>query len=274
MNEYEESQKINLSNIKCNKCNIKNKGNTFNNEFYKCLNCNINICPLCKSNHNNEHNIIKYDDKNILCKQHGVPFFGYCNKCKKNICSNCEEEHDNHDIITYGKIIKDKNKIIDNNTLLRNDINIFNNIMKDFINKLNIVIKNFEIYLNINKNIIDNINNKNRNYELLFNIMNINNNNIHNDIKKIINEKNISIQFNNTMNIYKLMTLKNKNNEINNIIKEENKTKTKNDILIKYLIKKDDEKINIFGANFVKNNKDKCKYIYENKEYELTKNLI
>ena len=70
------------------------------------------------------------------------------------------------------------------------------------------------------------------------------------------------------------MTLKNKNNEINNIIKEENKTKTKNDILIKYLIKKDDEKINIFGANFVKNNKDKCKYIYENKEYELTKNLI
>ena len=104
--------------------------------------------------------------------------------------------------------------------------------------------------------------------------MNINNNNIHNDIKKIINEKNISIQFNNTMNIYKLMTLKNKNNEINNIIKEENKTKTKNDILIKYLIKKDDEKINIFGANFVKNNKDKCKYIYENKEYELTKNLI
>ena len=274
INEYEESQKINISNIKCNKCNIKNKGNTFNNEFYKCLNCNINICPLCKSNHNNEHNIIKYDDKNILCKQHGVPFFGYCNKCKKNICSNCEEEHDNHDIITYGKIIKDKNKIIDNNTLLRNDINIFNNIIKDFINKLNIVIKNFEVYLNINKNIIDNINNKNRNYELLFNIMNINNNNIHNDIKKIINEKNISIQFNNTMNIYKLMTLKNKNNEINNIIKEENKTKTKNDILIKYLIKKDDEKINIFGANFVKNNKDKCKYIYENKEYELTKNLI
>ena len=274
MNEYEETQKINLSNIKCNKCNIKNKGNTFNNEFYKCLNCNINICPLCKSNHNNEHNIIKYDDKNILCNQHGVSFYGYCNKCKKNICSNCEEEHDNHDIITYGKIIKDKNKILDNNTLLRNDINIFNNIIKDIINKLNIVIKNFEIYLNINKNIIDNINNKNRNYELLFNIMNINNNNIHNDIKKIINEKNISIQFNNTMNIYKLMTLKNKNNEINNIIKEENKTKTKNDILIKYLIKKDDEKINIFGANFVKNNKDKCKYIYENKEYELTKNLI
>ena len=28
MNEYEETQKINLSNIKCNKFNTKNKGNT------------------------------------------------------------------------------------------------------------------------------------------------------------------------------------------------------------------------------------------------------
>jgi len=97
INEYEETQKINISNIKCNKCTIKNKGNTYNNEFYKCLNCNINICPLCKSTHNNEHNIIKYDDKDILCNKHGVTFFGYCNKCKKNICSNCEEEHDNHE---------------------------------------------------------------------------------------------------------------------------------------------------------------------------------
>ena len=252
INEYEESQKINISNIKCNKCNIKNKGNTFNNEFYKCLNCDINICPLCKSNHDKGHNIIKYDEKNYLCNQHGVPFCGYCNNCKKNICSNCEDDYDNHDIVLYGKLLKDKNKVLEKNTLLRKDINTFINIIKEMINKLNMVVKNFEMYLEINKNIIDNINNKNKNYELLSNIMNINNNNIHNDIKNIINEKDINIQFNNIMNIYNLM-------------------KPKNEISIKYLIKKDDEKINIFGENFVKNNKDKCKYIYENKEYELTK---
>ena len=40
--------------------------------------------------------------------------------------------------------------------------------------------------------------------------------------------------------------------------------------MIKYLIKKDDKKINIFGEDFIKNNKDKYKYIYENKEYEWT----
>ena len=91
MNKYNETQKINLSNIKCSTCNIKNKGITYNNEFYKCLNCNINICPLCKSSYNNKHNIINYNKKNIICNQHGELFFGYCKNCKKNICLFCEE---------------------------------------------------------------------------------------------------------------------------------------------------------------------------------------
>ena len=74
-----------------------------------------------------------------------------------------------------------------------------------------------------------------------------------------------------------------KSTVVNNIIKSnevicpkckddyKNKAKTKNEILIKYLIKNEEEKINIFGEKFVENNKDKCKYIYENKEFELTK---
>ena len=275
MNKYNETQKINLSNIKCSTCNIKNKGITYYNEFYKCLNCNINICPLCKSSYNNKHNIINYNKKNIICNQHGELFFGYCKNCKKTICLFCEDDHSNHDVITYGKIIKDKNKILENNAILKNDINSLNNIIKEIIDKLNIVIKNIELYYEINKNITDNINNKNRNYELLFNIININDNNIHDDIKNIINEKDINIQFNNIMKIYDIMNSKNQNNDINNTTNKENKLeddkKPKDEILIKYLIKKDDDKINIFGENFVKNNKDKCKYMFENKEYELTK---
>ena len=157
INEYDETQKINISNIKCNICNKKNKGNTYNNEFYKCLNCNLNICPLCKSNHNNQHNIINYDRKNTICDHHGEPFFGYCKNCKKNICSICEDDHNNHDILTYGKIIKDKNKILENNILLQKDIYTLNNIIKEIINKLNIVIKNIELYYEINKNITNNI---------------------------------------------------------------------------------------------------------------------
>ena len=42
-----------------------------------------------------------------------------------------------------------------------------------------------------------------------------------------------------------------------------------NEILIIYKINKNEDKIKIFGADFVKNNKSLCKIIYEGKEYEL-----
>ena len=38
--DFQDKQRINISNIICNECNIKNNENTYNNEFYKCLTCN------------------------------------------------------------------------------------------------------------------------------------------------------------------------------------------------------------------------------------------
>ena len=254
INEFEETQKIKLSNIQCDICKQKNKENTYNNEFYKCINCGINICPLCKTTHNKEHNIINYDKKNIICNKHGEKYFGYCYDCQKNICVNCEDEDNNeHKIITYGKIIKNKNEILKNNEILRKDIDSFNNIIKEIINKLNMVMVNIEKLYEINKTIIENLNNKNKNYEILYNINNINNNTFHNDIKDIINEKDYFLKLKKILNICELMDTR----------------YIKNDILIKYEIKKNDKEINLFGENFVKNNKNICKYIYENKEYEL-----
>ena len=47
--------------------------------------------------------------------------------------------------------------------------------------------------------------------------------------------------------------------------------KNKIKIIFKIIyFKKDYGKVRIFGKNFVKRNKDKCKIIYNNKEYELT----
>ena len=40
------------------------------NEFYICKTCNKNICPLCKSNHDKNHKIINYDDKDYICEKH------------------------------------------------------------------------------------------------------------------------------------------------------------------------------------------------------------
>ena len=58
LNEFEETQNIYLSNIICDICKKNNKSISYNNIFYKCLTCNNNICPLCKSNHDKEHKII------------------------------------------------------------------------------------------------------------------------------------------------------------------------------------------------------------------------
>ena len=88
---------INLKNVECNICKERNKYNTYNNEFYKCYECNINICPSCKLKHNKKHNIFNYDKIHYICNKHDESFTNYCNKCKINICSLCEKEHLNHD---------------------------------------------------------------------------------------------------------------------------------------------------------------------------------
>ena len=58
LNEYEINQIIDISQIKCGICKDKNKSNTFNNEFYKCYECNMNLCPLCKSIHDKTHSLL------------------------------------------------------------------------------------------------------------------------------------------------------------------------------------------------------------------------
>ena len=60
LNEFENTQKIDINKIICNICNKNNKSITKNNEFYICNTCNKNICPLCKLKHNKDHIIINY----------------------------------------------------------------------------------------------------------------------------------------------------------------------------------------------------------------------
>ena len=65
LKDFEKSQEIDESKIICNNCEQKNKSNSFNKEFFMCLKCKKNLCPLCKSSHDRTHYIIKYV-KNIL----------------------------------------------------------------------------------------------------------------------------------------------------------------------------------------------------------------
>ena len=199
---------INISKIICQNCENYNKGSVHNNIFYRCNNCKKDLCPICYSNHDKNHNIINYDDKNYICEKHNMIYMAYCNDCKQNICMYCEQNHDNHNIINYGKLIPNKNddilkKLEEKKINLDNDIN-------EIIIKLNKVKGNYENYYNIIKNIYNNFNKEKINFEILYNINNINNNDIMKDIDNIINDNNIENKFNKIMNIYNKMNTINK----------------------------------------------------------------
>jgi len=211
--EYENIEKIDISKIICDKCKIKNKSNTYNNEFYRCNICKINICPLCKSNHNNNHKIINYNNKNYICEIHNMNYTKYCKDCKLNICFMCIKEHKNHSIIDYGDIIISNEDNIKEKNKLEEYINKLNNNIEDIIKILKEVKENMNKYYNIYNNIINNYNCENINYEILYNINEFNryNNNIIKDINEIINNNNINNKFNNIINIYNKMNNNNSN---------------------------------------------------------------
>ena len=190
--EFEDSQLINLSKITCQNCNINNMGKSYNNKFYKCLNCKINICPICYSNHNKDHKIIDYNEINNICDKHYEYYDNYCIDCNKNICLKCFEDHNNHRIEYFGKLYISEERIKEEEKELRNIIDRMNRNIERIIDKLNIVRNNIEKYYEIRKY----INEKNyRNYETLLNKNKINNNNIKNDINEIKNDDNINNKF-------------------------------------------------------------------------------
>ena len=186
---FEKSQQIDLQKIKCDNCD-NNRSKVFQNSFYKCLSCKKNLCPLCKEIHNKEHDIIEYIKKYYICNIHNEIFVSYCNKCKDNLCMFCESDHkDKENLIYYRDILPNKNLIKNQINELRANINSFKEIIQEFINWLNKIIKDLEIYYNINNDIINNFEKKNRNFQLLKNINEIinNNKNILEDLKIIKN---------------------------------------------------------------------------------------
>ena len=68
LHKFEETQTINLNEIICDICKNNNRGNTHENKFYICNNCNKNLCILCKQNHDKNHKILNYIIKIIYAK--------------------------------------------------------------------------------------------------------------------------------------------------------------------------------------------------------------
>ena len=218
LNEFENTQKIDESKIICNNCN-NNKYNSYNKQFFKCLSCGYNLCPLCNSNHNDSHEIINYDDINYICNTHNEIFISYCDICKINLCMICQKNHNKeHNIQNFAYILENKNEIIEELNVFKTKIDRFNDIIKEIIEILNNIMNNINIFYTINYDIIKNYKKQNKNYEILRNISEIKNNIKLNDIDEIINEKNIIDQIEKIINI---------SNKMKNKTIEENLNKTK-----------------------------------------------
>ena len=233
LHEFEKTQNINYSKITCGVCGQK-RSNIFKYDLSFCLNCQKNICPLCRNKHNNSHSIINYDKMNYLCKEHNDFFSKFCNDCKKNICMSCEEEHEDHDTLYFGSIIPKKNDLKNSIEELKQYIDIFNEECDIIINAINKVRKNFEIYYKIKKDMIDNFKNDKKNYYILCNLNKIiKNEDIINDIIKVKNEISIENKFNYIMKIYNDMN--NKDSKITklnvDIAKENEELKRKINLL-------------------------------------------
>jgi len=224
INEFNQLQENDLSKIKCQNCNDNNKKNTYNNEFYRCGTCKINLCPICKSKHDTNHKIINYNDKDFKCSIHNERYNSFCSKCKENLCLACKNNHNGHELIFYDKLIIEDNKIIEKMDEMKKEIDTFNNSIKEKIRKLNKIIENMEEYYKIIDEIIKKyINNKNRNYQILINVNNIiNNNNIIKKIKSINNNNNKYDDIIDIYNkIYNIDDNKNIDDKNKNIIKIE-----------------------------------------------------
>ena len=258
LKDYKKTQIINQNEIICSnyKC-LKKKSKTYNNEFFICNTCDVNLCPLCINYHRKGHNIIKYNEKNYICKLHSKSFTSYCKKCNINLCNSCEEKHKEHNKICLRQNLPDINNFKIKNNELKYSLDLLKENINEIINKFKEIISNLEIYYEINNELIDNCKKENINYEILWNFNEFINNNdvIINDIISIDGEKNLKEKINKLLDIYNKMKIK--DNEIEMI----------------YKIKENETTVKIFGDSFVQNNKDICKIICENKIYDLTKDF-
>ena len=244
LNDYNKYQTFDLSKIICEDCKVQNKSNVFENKFYICISCKKNICPLCKSKHNKNHDIIDYEQKDYTCIIHNEKFSSYCKNCKLNLCIECESTHqDKNNIIFYRDILPEKDKIISQISELRVIIDKYKKVIDKLKYELDDIIKKYEIYYLINDNLMKIYQNKNRNYQILSNLKEIsnNNNNILNELKSIFDFKNLFDIYTKTINIHNKMMNMKVNENIFNGNKMEKKTKInkifyeKKDILTKLI---------------------------------------
>ena len=252
LDEIEENQSIDLSQIKCGHCKIYSRGYTYKNEFYRCNTCKINLCPMCEPKHDKDHVIIDYDRRNFVCEEHKRSYHSFCTNCKKNMCVLCEKKHGEHKILYLHKMfLHTKDELLEKLNELKKSVNKFVKDVKMIISKLNLIKENMKCFYELIYHLIHAYDEKNINFEVLKNIHEIaTNTEIQETLDLVNNETDIYSKFKLVYDLYEDMIYK-------------------NDINIIYQVNKLKDTLKIFGEEFVDNNDTKCTIILEGEEQEL-----
>ena len=248
LSDFKNTQKVDESKILCGQCN---GDKTKNDQFFKCNNCNLNLGENSKQSHDTSHIIIDYEGINYLCKQHGEKNIFYCPECRMNICDLCPFEHDiNHDFI-YLREIFDNKKVKKNFDEFLPKLNDFKKEVQNLLNVLKQVYNTIDTYYDLCDTCINRFDLRHKNYQLEVNLNNLDKFNQYmlKDIENVLNAKKLEQKFKLLYNLGEKMGA------------------SKN-ITIKYKTE-NKKKIRIFGDEFVKNNKNNCKFIFNDDEYEL-----
>ena len=85
--------------------------------------------------HNEDHDIIKYEDKNYICNIHNERYISYCRKCNQNLCFKCRNKHKSENpLLYYNNIMPNINEIYKEQTKLK--FEQFNKNIKVIIEKI------------------------------------------------------------------------------------------------------------------------------------------
>ena len=247
---FDDQQKIDLKAIKCDNCKTKDIESS-NKIFYKCFQCNMNLCPQCKNAHDRNHKIIDYEDKDYKCSTHFQTFKSYCKSCNENLCPFCQDVHNGHEIIEFNDIMPDESTLQKNLNELKKKIGLLKKELNKIKYILEYLVKNMDKYYKINEQIINNFEENRRNYQVLYNIKELNNTYLFKDIDEIVSTENISVKIINILDVF---------HKMNNMFDE---------ISLIYDVKENEEETKIFSEIFVHNNKDICQMVIDDKVYEL-----
>ena len=261
LNDIENTQMIDESTIVCQNCLTVDKAKAYQNQFFYCVTCRMNLCPMCKQNHTTEHVIIDYAKVNLICLKHSGNFESYCEKCNLNLCLNCEKEHSDHkDNVIYFRDVFPKHEVVNGQLAeLRDKIDGMKFKMNQIIEMFNKVMLEMELYYKFNDEIIQRYNqNINRNYQLLKNV-----NEIINYNSKLLGEMSI-FKSDNFMNMIRIST-----DFFTKICKPKEANYSQNEIISLYQLKRGDIRVQIFGHEFIKNNKYNFDLYLGKQKYDL-----